>query len=94
MDDQHVPAVSPKDAVEAEIQRRLDRQLDNLVVFGVAELSERWGVSKQRVDEIASTRLGKPWRRLAMGRIWHKKQITEFEKTWVRKSGRHVTGWQ
>jgi hypothetical protein len=90
MEDQHAPAASPEKITEADVQRRLDDLLNNIGVFGISELASRWGVSKQRADEIASTRLGEPWRVLAMGRIWNKKQVSAFEKTWVRKSGQHI----
>lgn len=90
MEDQHVPVVT---GLEDQIEQRLDEQLNTIGIFGISELAERWGVSKQRADEIASTRLGPPWRVLKMGRIWNKKQVADFEKTWVRKSGRHVGTW-
>jgi hypothetical protein len=90
MEDQHAPAASPEEIIEADVQRRLDELLNTIGVFGISELASRWGVSKQRADEIASTRLGAPWRVLAMGRIWNKKQVSAFEKTWVRKSGKHI----
>lgn len=94
MEDQPVPAATGEDTPEDDVQRRLDEQLNTLGVFGISELAERWGVSKQRADEIASTRLGEPWRILKMGRIWNKKQVAAFEKTWVRKSGHHITPWK
>lgn len=90
MEDQHAPAASPEETPEDDVQRRLDELLNTIGVFGISELASRWGVSKQRADEIASTRLGEPWRVLAMGRIWNKKQVSAFEKTWVRKSGKHI----
>lgn len=94
MEDQHVPAATGEDTAEDDVQRRLDEQLNTLGVFGISELAERWGVSKQRADEIASQRLGPPWRTLKMGRIWNKKQVSAFEKTWVRKSGHHINTWK
>jgi hypothetical protein len=90
MEDQHAPAASPEKTTETDIQGRLDELLNTIAIFGIAELAERWKVSKQRADEIASTRLGEPWRVLAMGRIWNKKQVSAFERTWVRKSGQHI----
>jgi len=95
MDDQHAPAASPEQPGEEDIvQGRLDELLSTLGVFGISELAQRWEVSKQRADEIASTRLGPPWRVLAMGRIWNKRQVSAFEKTWVRKSGQHIVPWK
>lgn len=96
MEDQHVPAASPEEPEEPAddaVQRRLDEQLNTIGIFGISELADRWGVSKQRADEIASTRLGPPWRVLKMGRIWNKKQVAAFEKMWVRKSGHHIDPW-
>jgi hypothetical protein len=63
---------------------------DDLTLYGISELAERWGVSKQRADEIATKRLPKPMV-LKMGRIWTEPQVKNFEKGWVRKTGRHVS---
>jgi hypothetical protein len=62
---------------------------DTLTLYGISELAERWGVSKQRADEIATKRLPAPIK-LMMGRIWTEPQVQNFEKTWVRKTGRHI----
>jgi len=64
--------------------------MENAKVFGVAELAQRWGVTKQRAEQIASKRLGTPWRTLMMGRLWNEAQVKNFEKKWPRKSGLHI----
>lgn len=66
-----------------------DNPLDTITLYGISELAERWSVSKQRADEIATKRLSTPLT-LKMGRIWTEAQVEEFEKHWVRKTGRHV----
>jgi hypothetical protein len=53
-----------------------------LRLYGVAELAERWGVTKQRASELAS-RMDEPFR-LACGRIWTNWQVLAYE----RESGR------
>ncbi len=92
MEDQHAPVLDPTadEQLEDLLTERLATALEGLHVYGLSELSERWGVSRQRADEIASKRLGTPWRTLRMGRIWSDEQVTEFEARWVRKTGRHI----
>jgi hypothetical protein len=72
----------------AEPERRTALPEDD--VLGLAELAERWHVTKQRVAELTDRRLP-PWRRLKCGRIWLLSEVQEFEKTWTRLSGIHVT---
>lgn len=68
---------------------------NELVLFGIGELAERWEVTRQRAGQITTLYVGKgllgPPVELKSGRIWTEDQILEFEKKWVRKSGRHVT---
>lgn len=91
MEDQDERRVlAPEEQGEALIQERTDKLLGEMKIFGVSELAQRWDVSKQRADEIATKRLGTPWRHLKMGRMWSEAQVKEFEKTWVRKSGHHT----
>lgn len=89
MDDQQVRR-SPTEQFEDIIQQRITEAMDSLRVFGVAELAERWGVKKQRADQIASKYLPAPWRTLKMGRTWTEFQVREFEQNWVRKTGVHI----
>lgn len=65
------------------------RDLNTVEVLGLSELSKRWGVTKQRVDEITK-RVPHRWK-LDCGRIWLKHDIEEFEKTWTRTAGVHLT---
>lgn len=85
MEDQHAVLDS-----DAQSEALLTERLATMQVFGLTELASRWSVSKQRADEIATKRLGEPWRTLRMGRIWSEKQVTDFEAGWVRKTGRHI----
>ena len=64
--------------------------LSEVQVLGLAELSKRWKVSKQRVMEITAQRCPH-WRKLACGRIWLLHEVEAFERTWERKTGIHVT---
>ena len=64
------------------------RDLSTVEVIGLAELAERWGVTKQRVDEI-TRRVPHRWK-LNCGRIWLVHEIEAFEKTWTRAAGVHV----
>lgn len=89
MEDQHVRR-PPTEQFEDIIQQRVSEVLESMEVLGVAELANRWGVKKQRADQIATKYLPKPWRHLAMGRTWTEFQVKEFERTWKRKSGIHV----
>lgn len=66
-----------------------DTPTDDLKLYGISELADRWKVSKQRADEIASKRLPQPLT-LKMGRIWTELQVENFERGWVRKTGRHI----
>lgn len=59
-------------------------------LLGLSELSKRWGVSKQRVGEITDARCPH-WRKLDCGRVWLLHEIEEFEKTWDRRTGVHIT---
>lgn len=63
--------------------------LATLQLVGLSELSKRWKVSKQRVDEITAQRLPN-WRKLDCGRVWFLPEVEAFEKTWVRKTGVHI----
>lgn len=69
--------------------RQTNTSIRDLNLFGIAELAKRWEVSKQRAEEIATLRLGVPYR-LKMGRIWTEDQVKDFEKGWVRRTGRHI----
>lgn len=64
--------------------------LATMDVLGLSELSKRWNISKQRVDEITAARCPH-WRKLDCGRIWLLRDIEEFEKKWQRRTGVHVT---
>ena len=56
---------------------------DDLV--GVGELSSRWGVSRQRVSQIAaSPGFPPPVKELRMGPVWHLDQV----RVWEQESGR------
>lgn len=90
MEDQRVHR-PPTEQFEDIIQQRIAEAMDSLVVFGIAELAERWDIKKQRADQIASRYLPPPWRHLKMGRLWSESQVREFESRWARKSGIHVT---
>lgn len=63
--------------------------LATVQVLGLSELAKRWGVSKQRVDEITSARCPH-WRKLDCGRIWLMHEVEAFEETWTRKTGVHI----
>lgn len=63
-------------------------------LYGVSELAERWGTSRQRASEITTDqvsrgRLGPP-ADLKCGRVWTARQIREFEEKWPRETGRHL----
>lgn len=63
-------------------------------LYGVSELAARWGVSRQRADQIvtkqvARSRLGPP-AELKCGRVWTADQILKFEQHWVRESGKRI----
>jgi hypothetical protein len=75
---------------EDVVLQRVAELLEDMQVFGLAELADRWGVTKQRADELATGRLGQPWRVLRMGRMWTKDQVEDFEAGWVRKTGIHT----
>lgn len=64
--------------------------LNTLEIIGLNELSQRWGISKQRVSEITNERCPY-WRKLDCGRVWLMDDIRKFERTWKRKTGVHVT---
>lgn len=91
MEDQHAPVRPPTEQFEDIIQQRINDAVESLEVYGVAELADRWGVTKQRVDQIASKWMGNPWRRMKMGRVWTLAQVQAFEEQWARKTGIHVT---
>lgn len=63
--------------------------IDSVNVLGLAELAQRWGISKQRVDEVVTKRLP-PWKRLSCGRLWLEPDIRRFEATWTRRTGVHI----
>lgn len=63
--------------------------LSEVQVLGLKELAKRWGVSKQRVDEITAQRIPH-WRKLDCGRIWLLHEVEEFERTWTRRTGVHI----
>lgn len=51
-------------------------------MLGSSELAERWGITRQRVYQIAENpRLGRP-KQLACGRVWLLSQVVAFEE-WV-----------
>jgi hypothetical protein len=78
MEDKHEEAPPP---------RLVD--ISKVGVLGLAELSRRWKVSKQRAMEITSARCPH-WRKLDCGRIWLLEDVINFERTWVRKTGVHI----
>lgn len=89
MEDQHVRR-SPTEQFEDIIQQRITDTLESMQVYGVAELAERWGVKKQRADQIATKYLAEPWRSPKMGRLWTEFQVQEFERDWARQTGVHI----
>jgi hypothetical protein len=63
-------------------------------LYGVSELAERWGISRQRAfqittDQVARGRLGPP-AELKCGRVWTLRQIQEFEAKRSRETGKHL----
>lgn len=63
---------------------------DTVEVLGLVELAERWRVTRQRVNQIASSERLPFWRELRCGRIWLLSDVEAFEKGWTRRTGVHV----
>lgn len=66
-------------------------------LWGVAEISEHLGISRQRVYELADSPAGAGpnFPRPVAKRLWTRTSICEFEKTWTRSPGnphRNKTG--
>lgn len=58
-------------------------------LVGVNEVADMFGVSKQRVSELARTdSFPAPVSRLAAGPVWWRSDIQSFMEQWQRKPGR------
>jgi len=58
-------------------------------VVGAVEIARMLGKSRQRINQLAKDdpTFPKPWRTLAQGRLWDKREIIR----WAKRTGRDVT---
>lgn len=64
-----------------------------LDLVSVTEIAEILGVSRQRVNQLIDTYADfpTPEAELAIGRVWSREQIEEWDRTHPRKPGRPVS---
>lgn len=82
----------PVERVEARTSERAEKDLEEPTfpeMFGVSEVAEFLGVSKQRVSELRETgRLPEPLSELRAGPVWPRPTIERFLERWARRPGR------